>query len=94
MKGNLNLELEKVFGKIKFRKISINIEDKTLEKVDKLAKISGNTRTDMLGSIIDVGIEPQIDLIIKTWENMRRDKKYSENIKNINEKIDEIKKIK
>lgn len=94
MKENLNLELEKVFGKTKFRKISINIEDKTLDRVDKLAKISGNTRTDMLGSIIDVGIEPQIDLITKVWENMKKNKKYSNNIKSINEKLDEIKKLK
>jgi|WetSurMetagenome_2_1015567.scaffolds.fasta_scaffold725599_2 hypothetical protein len=94
MKGNLNLELEKVFGKTKFRKISINIEDETLEKVDKLAKISGNTRTGMLGSLIDIGIKPQIELITRIWENMKKDKKYLNNLKIINEKLDEIKKLK
>ena len=93
MKGNLNLELEKIFGKTNFRKVSININEKTLMKVDKLAKISGNTRTDMLASIIDIGIEPQIKLITKIWENMKKDKKYADNLKDINEKIGEIKKF-
>jgi hypothetical protein len=93
-KGNLNLELENIFGKVKFRKISVNIDEKVLEKVDKLAKISGNTRTSILDSIIMLGIEPQIELIINLWENMKKNKKYLDNIKNINEKLNEIKKLK
>jgi hypothetical protein len=89
---NLNLELENIFGKVKLKKISINVEEKTLKKIDELAQITGNTRTDLLVSIIDLGIEPQIRLIINVWENMKKDEKYSKDIKTINKKLNEIKK--
>lgn len=93
MKNNLNLG--KTFGRPVMKKISLNMEKENLKMIDELAKITGNTRTELLSSIIYLGIKPQIEIIAKIWRNMKKDKKYSKNIKNINEcikKIEEFKK--
>lgn len=86
-----DITLKEIFEDSRKKKISYNINEKTLEMIDDLAKTLGLNRTSVLDAIIFSGIKSQINYMIKNWEKIRKDKDYE----NKKEKIDELlKKIK
>ena len=90
-----DLTMKEIFEKAKKKKISHNINEKTLEMIDELAKITGVGRTKILDGIILSGIKSQINYMIKTWELLKKDKKFKDRKKRIEEllgKIEEFKK--
>ena len=84
--------MKEIFEKTKTKKISHNINEKTLEMIDELAKITGNTRTNILDAVIFSGIKSQTNFMIKSWEGFKKDKKYKEKI--INDLLEKIRKFK
>jgi len=52
------------------KKISLDINDEVLKLIDDLAKLTKNSRTIILESIIHQGLSPFINLLEKRWKEM------------------------
>lgn len=87
-------DLKKAFGNAKIKKVSFNINEKTLEMVDGLKKIYGTDRTNTIGAIIMSGIKAQTNFTEKLWKVWVNDKKYVDKKKLITKKLKEIKEFK
>lgn len=74
--------LEKYLEEIQTKKISVNIDEKTLNLIDDLSEIVGITRTNVVTALIGYGVKKYVEVLEKTWTNMlkdpKRDKKKTE----------------
>lgn len=87
-------DLKKAFADVKIKKVSFNINEKTLQMVDELKRIYETDRTNTLGSLIMSGIKAQIEFTEKMWKKWLTDKEYSDKKILIKKKLEEIKKFK
>ncbi len=74
-----------------YKRISININKKSLEKIDKIAKILGINRTPIFEGIITPNINSHLRFIIKKFNNISS-KEYNDYSKNDMIKLNKIKK--
>ena len=88
------LTMKKILENAKTQKISHNINEKTLEMVDGLSKITGTTRTQMLDAVIVSGIKAQTNFIIKHFEKLKKDKKFEDKKRKIEELLGKVKEFK
>jgi len=86
-----NLTLKNILSKAEKKKISYNVNEKTLEMVDELAGILGASRSQMLDSLIVSGIWAHTTFSIKTWESEKKKKEYRDRIEKIEEIIKKMK---
>jgi len=61
-----DIEYNKFFEKKK--KISFDTSDKFLEIIDKLAKLTSNSRTVIINALMGAGMAPCFQLWEKTWK--------------------------
>jgi hypothetical protein len=61
-----DIEYNKFFKKKK--KISFDINDRFLQIIDDLAKLTKNNRTLLINSLIGQGISPSLKMFEKTWK--------------------------
>jgi hypothetical protein len=69
-------DLKKAFEKAKTKKISVNINEKTLDMIDELAAIPGMTRTQMIDALVSAGFVYETEFLEKSWKKFLKDKKY------------------
>lgn len=82
-----------LLGKMKSKKISLNIEEKTLDLVDDLAKITEANRTVILLTLIGQGISPLVQFLEKEWNRYEKEKKADpKKIKEMKTKLASFKK--
>lgn len=74
-----------------YKRISININKKSLDKIDKIAKILGINRTPIFEGIITPNINSHLLFIIKKINNISA-KEYKDFSKNEIVKLNKIKK--
>lgn len=86
--------MKKAFEKAGTKKISINVNKKTLEMVDGLAEIPGITRTQMIEALISSGFMYQIEYFEKVWGEFLEDKGYNDRKKLIEKLLNNLKKFK
>ena len=86
--------MKEIFEKTKTKKISHNINEKTLEMIDELAKITESDRTKILNAIIFSGIKSQTNFMIKEWENLLKQREYKSKKKRIGGLLEKIKNFK
>lgn len=89
-----DITMKEIFENAEKKKISYNINEKTLEMIDELANILGLTRTNILDSIIFSGIKSQTNYLIKTWEDMKKIKEHESKKEKIDELLKKIKEFK
>ncbi|MFH1311562.1 MAG: hypothetical protein ABIH65_04110 [Nanoarchaeota archaeon] len=89
-----DLTMKEIFEKAKKKKISHNINEKTLEIIDEMAKITGMNRTQILDGIIMSGIKAQTNYNIKTWELLKKDKEFKDKKERIKELLGKIREFK
>ena len=89
-----DLTMKEVFEKAKKKKISHNINEKTLEMIDEMSNITGTTRTQMLDAIIFSGVKAQTNFMIKSWEIFKKDKKFEAKKEKIEELLGKLKEFK
>lgn len=87
-------DLKKAFGNAKIKKVSFNINEKTLKMIDELKQVYETDRTNALGSIIMSGIKAQTSFTEKMWKKWLKDKEFADRKKLLNKKIKEIEKFK
>ena len=87
-------ELKKTFESSKMKKISLNINEKTLEMIYDMCKVYGLDRTKMIAGIIMSGIKGQTNFTEKTWNNFIKDKEYKDKKKLIEGKLKELESFK
>jgi len=73
------------------KKISLNLNRKTLDNVDELAKIIGITRTSMIELLCRTGVVEQIEVMQKTYEKMLKMKECEEKKNIINQRLKSLK---
>ncbi len=88
------LTMKKLLENAKTKKISHNLNEKTLEMVDGLSKITGTTRTQMLDAVIVSGIKAQVNYMIKYWERYKKDKNFEGKKEKIGELLEKVKEFK
>ena len=88
------LTMKKILENVKTKKISHNLNEKTLEMVDELSKITGTTRTQILDAVIISGIKAQTNFIIRHFENFKNDKKSGDKKEKIKELLGKMKEFK
>ena len=86
--------LKKAFEEAEIKKISMNINKKTLEVIDDLTKIFETTRTQTIAAIIMSGLKAQTNYTEKTWKNMKKDKNFVDKKRRIEQKLRELEKFK
>lgn len=77
--------IRNILGNKKTKKISYNIHEENLKMIDELAKIVGMTRTQILDALIVSGTKAQVNYMIGVWAVLKRDKKYKDKKKKVNE---------
>lgn len=87
-------DLKKAFEKAKTKKISVNINEKTLEMIDELATIPGITRTQIIEALMVAGIIYQTEFFEKSWKKFAKDKKYADKKDQLNNLIEKIERFK
>ena len=78
----------------KKKKISFDTSDKFVELIDRLAKLSSNSRTIIINALIGDGVSPFLKRLETTWEGFLKDEKYEKISKDLKNLIGEVKKIK
>lgn len=82
----------------KTKKISCDINEKTLNMVDELAKIQNLSRSKILDVLLFAGVVTHINSTIEEWNRMKKDGLkdlvHKENEKEIEEVIKKIEKFK
>ncbi|MEK6827686.1 MAG: hypothetical protein AABX99_04350 [Nanoarchaeota archaeon] len=93
------ITLKEIFEKAKRKKISYDINEKTLEMIDEMVKILGISRSQLLDSLMFSGIWAQTNFCLKEWERMKKDnlkdlvhKEKKEEIEKMMKKMEEFKK--
>lgn len=71
----INKAFVSFLGKLKTKKISMNIEEEKLQVVDDLAKLMKANRTIVLASIIEAGIPSFFNLMETEWKKLSKDTK-------------------
>ena len=89
-----DLTMKEAFENARTKKISHNINEKTLEMIDEMSKITGMTRTQMLDAILFSGVKAQTNFMIKSWEVFKKDKKLKAKREKIEELLGKLKKFK
>lgn len=87
-------DLKKAFEKAGTKKISMNLNEKTLEMIDELAQIPGINRSQMVDALISAGFVYQTEFFEKAWKNFLKDKKYSDkqdSLKSLLKKLEKFK---
>ncbi len=80
-------------GKITTQKISINMEEKLLKKIDDLAKLTESNRTVIISTIVEQGVPNFIQFLSKGWNGLSKSGKGdAKMIKELQEKLASIKK--
>jgi hypothetical protein len=77
--------IRNILSNKKTKKISYNIHEENLKMIDELAKIVGMTRTQILDALIVSGTKAQVNYMIGVWAVLKRDKKYKDKKKRVNE---------
>lgn len=89
---------EKQVGYTKFfekkKKISFDTSDKFVELIDRIAKLSSNSKTVIINALISDGISPFIKRLETTWAGFLKDEKYGKINKDLKNLLSELKKIK
>ncbi|MBD3252331.1 hypothetical protein GF386_01220 [Candidatus Pacearchaeota archaeon] len=95
---------KKIFGEESIKKISLNLDSKTLELVDDLAKLSKANRTIVIHLLIQKGIKNYIRDLEKTWQEIKLNNFIvtdnhkiplsKEQLKKLDNSMDELKKLK
>ena len=89
--------LIELLQRAKTKKISFDINERTLNMVDELAKIQGLSRSKILDILLFAGVEAHINSIIEEWNRMKKDGLkdlvHKENEKGIEEVIKKIDKF-
>ena len=86
--------MKEIFESTKIKKISYNINEKTLEMIDELAKITEVDRTRILDAITFSGVKAQTNFLIKGWEKLRKDKKFEDKKQKIDRLLKKIREFK
>ena len=89
-----DLTMKEIFEKAEKKKISYNINEKVLEMIDEMAKITGLNRTQILDALMFSGIKAQINFMIREWEKLLKNKEYESKKKRIEEMLGKIKEFK
>ena len=84
--------LEKYLEEIQTKKISVNLDEKTLNLIDDLSEIVGTTRTNIISALLGYGIKKYVDMLEKIWANMKKDRKY--NKEKLDKKLEKLQKFK
>ena len=88
-----DIEYNKFFFEKK--KISFDTNDYFLEIIDKLAKLSKNSRTVVINALIGAGMSPCVQMWEKTWKEYLKNKELDERIKKaVNQTLLNLKKFK
>ena len=74
-----DFEYNKFFEKKK--KVSFDTNEHFLEIIDKLAKLSKNSRTVIINALIGAGMVPCVQMWEKTWKEYLKNKELDERIK-------------
>lgn len=82
----------KFLEEMRTKKISINLDESTLNLIDDLVKITKKTRTDIIGVLISYGVKGFVEYLENAWMNMKKNKKND--ILRIDHKLSELKKFK
>jgi len=94
-----------IFGEDKIRKISLNLDTKTLELVDDLVELSRANRTIVMHQLIQKGVKNYFKDLERTWEeikltnfmiteNNHKIPLSEEQLKKLDNSLDELKKLK
>lgn len=87
------ITLKKILEKAKRKKISYDINEKTLEMIDEMAGILEISRSKMMDVLLMSGILAHTNLAIEEWESTKNQEDPSERGR-INTIVDKIKKFK
>ena len=77
------------------KKVSLDINTDYLEFIDKLAKLTSNSRTVIIHALIGEGIFPFLDRLEKMWTGYSKNNKYEKiqpNIQNLLARLKELRK--
>ena len=89
-----DLTMKEAFENARTKKISHNINEKTLEMIDEMSKITVMTRTQMLDAILFSGVKAQTNFMIKSWEVFKKDRKFENQKVKIEELLGKMKEFK
>ena len=67
-----NSKYMELLGGLKTKKISVNVEEKTLEILDDLAKLTEVNRTIILSTILGQGTPKFMQFLHDEWQKMER----------------------
>lgn len=87
------ITLKKILEKAKRKKISYDVNEKTLEMIDEMAGILEISRSKMMDALLISGILAHTNLAIEEWESMKNQEDKNEK-KRISEVVDKIKRFK
>ncbi len=68
--------VEKYLEEIQAKKISINLDVSTSNLIDDLSDIVGTTKTNVIAGLMAYGVKKYVEMLEKTWNNMKKDKKH------------------
>ena len=88
------ITLREILQKAKRKKISCDINEKTLEMVDEMSRILKVPRSRAIEVFLTGGIITHVNLSIKEWEKEKNKKEYETKKADIEKMIDDIKKFK
>lgn len=89
-----DISMKEIFENSKRKKISYDINEKSLEMIDEMASIMGITRSKIFDALVFSGIKAQVNFNLKTWESMKKDKKYEDRKWKIEELIKKLQNFK
>lgn len=75
-----------LLGKMNTKKISLNIDEKTLKIIEDLAELTESNRTIILLAILEQGISNFVQFLDKEWTKLKKEGKGD------SKTIDELKK--
>ena len=68
--------VEKYLEEVQTKKISVNLDESTSNMIDDLSDIVGTTKTNIVTGLMAYGVKKYVEMLEKTWSNMKKDKKH------------------
>ena len=76
------------------KKISLNLDKKTIELIDEVKDLTKSTRTVVILALVHHGLSPLLANLKETWTKMKSDKKHKKNIEELLKNLKKIEKKK
>jgi predicted transcriptional regulator len=78
----------------KKKKISFDINEELLQRIDELASLSKNSRTVIINALLGQGMVPFINYLENTWKELLTEGKYGKIKKDMEKLLQDLKKLK